>query len=153
MPTLFLKGDVLNTEGLHVFALAVPTDGVLGTGAAVAFAKRFPGLAEAYAAHAAQTKVQLGDVFEWQGDGATIYLLATTSKGTGKAKLAPLARALSRALELSLAAGKDRIGAPRLGAGLDKIRVKRLLEDETAKVPVTLEVFEQFVRNPTPDPA
>lgn len=148
MPTLFLKGDVLNTDGLSVFAVAVPADGSLGSGAAIAFSKRFPGLAEAYAAHAAAAKVQLGDVFAWQGAGATVYLLATTTGGPGKPKLAPLGRALVQALSLARAAGHSRIGTPRLGAGLDKVRVKRLLEDETREVPVTLEVFEQFVRTP-----
>lgn len=145
MPTLFQKGDVLHTEGLDVFVLPVPTDGTLGGGAAVAFAKHFVGLAAAYAAHAAHTKVQLGDVFTWKSAAATVYLLATV---TAKPKLAPFARALSRALALAVEAGQTRVGAPRLGAGLDKLRVRRLLEEETRELPVTLEVFEQFVRNP-----
>ena len=148
MPTLFQKGDVLHTEGITVFLLPVPADGTLGGGAAVAFGKHFAGLAAAYAAHAASTKVQLGDVFTWTHDGATVYLLATV---TAKPKLAPFARALTRALELAQEAGHSRVGAPRLGAGLDKIRVRRLLEEETREVPVTLEVFEQFVRNPPPE--
>lgn len=154
MPTLFLKGDVLDTEGLSVFALAVPTDGTLGGGAAQAFSKRFPGLAPAYAAHAAAHPVQLGDVVPWSGDGATVYLLATTSAGSAsKPKLAPLARAVAKALALAIEAGHSRLGTPRLGAGLDKVRVKRMLEEETKNVAITVEVFEQFVRNPSRDPS
>lgn len=153
MPVLFQKGDVLNTDGLRVFAVPVSTSGKL-TGAAVAFAKAFEGLEAAYVAHASATKVQLGDVFAWRSETATVYLMATFADATAKPKLSPLTRAVTQALALAVKDGHSRMGAPRLGAGLDKLRVRRMLETEVGSAPVTFEVFEQFVRKPADaDPA
>lgn len=147
MPTLFLKGDLFQADGARTFGVACPVDGTMGSGVAIAFAKRFLGLQDAYAAHCTGGAFQLGSVFTWQGEGCTVHVLGTVASASAKPKLAPLGRALERALELTIEAGHDRIAVPRLGAGLDRIRAKRLLDDASKDKNVTLMVYEQFVRN------
>lgn len=153
MPTLFLKGDLFQTEGVRTFAVACPVDGTMGSGVALAFAKRFVGLSDAYAAHCTGGAFQIGSVFSYELEGCTVHVLGTTASAAAKPKLAPLARALDRALALTIAAGQDRIAVPRLNAGLDRLRAKRLLEEASRAKEITLMVFEQFVRTPGSDGA
>ena len=57
---------------------------------------------------------------------------------------------------LATNAGIERIGLPRIGAGLgglDWMRVKRVLSEVGAETKVSLEVFEQFVRSRAPSAA
>ena len=153
MPTLFLKGDLFQADGARTFGVACPVDGTMGSGVAIVFAKRFVGLQDAYAAHCTGGAFQLGSVFTWHGEGCTVHVLGTVASASSKPKLAPLARALERALDLTIEAGHDRISVPRLGAGLDRVRAKRLLDDASKDRNVTLMVYEQFVRNPSQDGA
>lgn len=149
MPTLFLKGDLFNTEGLRALAVAAPLDGSMSQGVASAFAKRWPALAEAYRVHCTETKPQVGDVFTWQGDGHTVFVLGTQSRGDSKPKIPGLTRALRRMVELATQAGVERVGVPRLTTaahGIDWRRVRRVFEEVSDGQPLLVEVFEQFVR-------
>jgi O-acetyl-ADP-ribose deacetylase (regulator of RNase III) len=56
-------------------------------------------------------------------------------------------------LEILISSGIERIGLPRIGAGLgglDWMRVKRVLGDVGKETKVSLLVFEQFVRAKPP---
>jgi O-acetyl-ADP-ribose deacetylase (regulator of RNase III) len=60
-----------------------------------------------------------------------------------------LTQSLKTMAELALAAGIDRVGLPRIGAGpagLDWPRVKKILNEIGRETSVTLVVFEQFIR-------
>lgn len=149
VPTIFTKGDLLNTDGVRAYALGCNCAGTMDAGISVAFKKRWPALAEAYAQRCAERKVKLGDVFTWSEGGDTVYCLALQETSAKKATLPALDRSLKSLVELAVAAKIEKVAVPRLGAGtaaLDGLRVKHVLERVAAEAPVTLMVFEQFVR-------
>jgi O-acetyl-ADP-ribose deacetylase (regulator of RNase III) len=149
MTVLFTKGDIFATEGLRAYGQGCNCAGAMGAGIAIEFKRRWPRMFEEYAARCADGRFGLGDVFPWMEGDVTIYNLGTQAHWRKKAQLPALARALHKMVELATHAGIDRIGLPRIGAGLgglDWTRVKRVLTDAGAETPVTLVVFEQFVR-------
>lgn len=151
MPTTFVKGDLFHTDGIRAFAHGANCAGTMDAGVAVAFKKRWPGMFADYAARCADGRFHLGDVAVWNEGDQVIYTLGIQEHWKAKAKLAALARALRRAVALAANAGVERIGLPRVGAGLGGIdwpRVKSILEEVGAETTVTLVVFEQFVRAP-----
>jgi len=145
VPTTFVKGDLFeDTKPPAALAFAAERNGSMASGVAVAFAKRFPALATALAAHAAPREMQGGDVFAWRDGDVVVYALAILH-GDEKAKLASLGRAIQKTLELAAADGVGRVSVARIG-GLDPKRVKRVLEEAGAATPIEIVVFEQFVR-------
>ena len=152
MPAIFTKGDLFHTGGLRAYGFGCSRAGATDRGVALAFKKRWPAMAEAYRARCEARAVELGDVFAWSDEGATVYGLAIQEDETSKAKLAPLSRALAETARLAEASGIEEIGLPRIGAGpggLDWTRVKRILTEVGSGTRVTLVVFEQFVRAPS----
>ena len=149
MPTSFVKGDLFNTPGIHAYAQGCNCAGAMDAGVAVAFKKRWPRMFEDYAARCADGRFHLGDVAVWSEDEVTVYSVAIQEHWKKKAQLAALARGLRRTVTLAEHAGVERIGVPRIAAGLgglDWNRVKSVLEEVGAETKVTLVVFEQFVR-------
>jgi len=153
MPTTFVKGDLFEDANdappPRAFAFAANTSGAMETGIAVAFKKRWPALADAYRARAEGGKMQLGDVFAWR-DGDVIVYALVIQHGDKKPKVSTLVRAVDAMLARAAADGVGRIALPRVGAGkagIDAVRVKRVLTEAGEKSPVNLVVFEQFVRS------
>jgi len=149
MPTTFVKGDLFHTDGIRAYAHGCNCAGAMDAGVAVAFKKRWPRLFDDYAARCADRRLHLGDVFVWSEGDETVYSLAIQEHWKKKAKLPALTKALRKMVELAALAGIERIGLPRLGAGLgglDWPRVKKILEEVGATTTVTLVVFEQFIR-------
>ena len=153
MPVTFVKGDLFedakDAPPPRAFALAVDTSGAMDKGIAVAFAKRWPALAEAYRARAEGGKMQLGEVFGWREGDVIVYALAI-QQGEKKPKVSTLARAVDAMLARAVADGASRIALPRIGAGkggIDRVRVKRVLTEAGEKSPITLVVYEQFIRS------
>jgi O-acetyl-ADP-ribose deacetylase (regulator of RNase III) len=151
MPTNFLRGDLFATPGLRAYAHGCNIAGHMDSGVAVAFKKRWPEMFAEYAQRCADRRFQLGDVLVWTGEDVVVYSLAIQQNWKTRPKLAAFSRALDRTIDLATKAGIDRVGFPRIGAGvggLDWTRVRRVLEEAGEKTPVKLEVFEQFVRAP-----
>jgi O-acetyl-ADP-ribose deacetylase (regulator of RNase III) len=149
MPTTFVKGDLFNTDGLSAFAHGVNCAGAMDAGVAVAFKKRWPRMFEEYATRCADGRFHLGDVFVWNEGAAVVYNLATQEHWKTRAKSPALARALRKTVALATASGIERVGLPRIGAGLgglDWPRVKAILNEVGGETTVTLVVFEQFIR-------
>src|SRR5258708_39956093 len=149
MPAVFRKGDLFATEGLHAFARGCNCAGSMGGGSAIEFRRRWPRMYEEYAARCADGRFGLGDVFPWTEGDDTVYNLGTQAHWRKKAQLPALSKSIRRMAELAAHAGIERVGLPRIGAGLgglDWVRVKRILTEVGAETPVTLLVFEQFVR-------
>ena len=149
MPTSFVKGDLFNTPGIHAYAHGCNCAGAMDAGVSVAFKKRWPRMFEDYAARCADGRFHLGDVTVWTEDLVTVYSVAIQEHWKKKAQLAALSRGLRRVVSLAEHAGVERVGLPRIGAGLgglDWTRVKSVLEAVGAETKVTLVVFEQFVR-------
>jgi O-acetyl-ADP-ribose deacetylase (regulator of RNase III) len=149
MPVLFRKGDIFFTEGLRAYAHGCNCAGAMGAGIAMEFKRRWPRMYEEYRARCADGRFRLGDVFVWSEGEHTIYNLATQEHWRKKAQIPALSRSLARMLELAGQAGIERVGLPRIGAGLgglDWPRVKKVLTEAGAQSTVTMVVFEQFVR-------
>lgn len=149
MPVSFVKGDLFNTPGLRAYAHGCNCAGTMDAGVAVAFKKRWPRMFAEYAARCADGRFHLGDVFVWSEGDEVVYNLATQEHWKKKAKLPALTRALKKTVELAAHAGINRVGLPRIGAGLGGLewpRVKSVLAAVGGETAVTLLVFEQFVR-------
>lgn len=153
MPTTFVKGDLFedakDVNPPRAFAFAADCSGAMDKGIAVAFKKRWPALAEAYRARAEGGKMQIGDVFMWRDGDVIVYALAI-QQGENKPKVSTLARALEAMVARAASDGVSRIALPRIGAGkggIDRVRVKRVLTETGEKSPITLVVFEQFIRS------
>jgi O-acetyl-ADP-ribose deacetylase (regulator of RNase III) len=154
VPTTFAKGDLFNTEGLHAYALGSNARGTMDTGVAVAFKKRWPKVATALGARAAEGRLALGDVVVLSEGDKTVYALILQENETKKAKLASLTKAAKRLVELAAQGGIARVGLfhPGTGkAGLEWPRVKRILQEIGEGTEVSLVVFEQFVRAKAPE--
>lgn len=154
MPANFVKGDILDeastSTGSRALAFAADCAGTMDQGVAVALKNKWPALADAFAAHGATGKMQLGDVFEWRDGDLRVYALGV-QKGTAKPKISSVERALRVAVERASEAGIMRLFVPRIGGGktgLDWTRVKRVLTEVAADKPIDVVVFEQFVRKP-----
>lgn len=149
MPTIFTKGDLLNTDGVRAYAQGCNCAGTMDAGIAVAFKKRWPAMHAAYAQRCVERKIKLGDVFAWTEGKDTVYCLAIQENAAKKASIPALEQSLNAMVELATKAKIETIALPRLGAGtagLDPLRVKRVLTEIGAGAPVSLMVFEQFVR-------
>jgi O-acetyl-ADP-ribose deacetylase (regulator of RNase III) len=158
MPTTFVKGDLFedakDVPAPKAFAFAADCSGSMEKGIAVAFKKRWPAFAEAYAARATGGKMQLGDVFSWREGDVVVYALGIL-QGEKKAKVSTLARAIDSMLAQAASDGVARIALPRIGAGkggIDRLRVKRVLTEAGEKSAIALVVFEQFIRTAAPAP-
>jgi O-acetyl-ADP-ribose deacetylase (regulator of RNase III) len=149
MPVVFTKGDLFATEGLHAYAQGCNCAGAMGAGIAIEFKKRWPRMFEEYEVRCTDKRFKLGDVFVWTEEGTTLYNLGIQEHWRKKSQLPALAKSLRAMVQLAATSGIERVGLPRIGAGLgglDWMRVKRVLNDVGAETKVSLEVFEQFVR-------
>lgn len=155
MPTMFLKGDMFATPGIKAFAHGVNCAGRMDAGIAVAFKKRWPAMFEAYAKKCEERTLHPGDVFVWKEGDQVVFNLAI-AQDEGKPKLNALVTALGKTIELATGDGIEKIAMPRLGAakaksGLDWTRVRKVITETAETAPVTLMVFEQFVRQTAND--
>ena len=150
MPVLFTKGDLFATDDVRAYGHGCNCAGAMGAGIAIEFKRRYPRMFDEYAARCADGRFGLGDVFMWTEGNETVFNLGTQEHWRKKAQIPALAKSLRKMVELASHAGIERVGLPRIGAGLgglDWMRVKRVLEEVGAETKVTLVVFEQFVRS------
>jgi O-acetyl-ADP-ribose deacetylase (regulator of RNase III) len=152
MPTTFVRGDIFATEGIAAYAHGCNCSGHMDSGVAAAFKKRWPGMFEEYEKRCADKRFQLGDVLAWSDGSHTIYSLAIQQHWKTKSKLAAFTRALDKTIALATGVGITSIGLPRIGAGvggLDWTRVRKILAEAGESTPISIVVFEQFVRAQT----
>lgn len=152
MPTIFLKGDpfeeAASRAGTRALVIDGDTSGALDAGAGIAFAKRWPAVAEAYKDFAADGKAQLGDVFV-AADGDLSFLVFALRRPGGAPTLAALQRALEATAEFAEDSRVAAILFPRVGGGkggVDWTRAKRIFTDAGVNTAADLVVFEQFIR-------
>lgn len=152
MPVIFTKGDLLQTPGLHAFAHGCDLSGAMGSGLSLAFKKRWPAMFAEVQAHIAARRPQIGDLLAWTDGTDTVYSLMLQDSPEKKAKLTAFDRATQAMVKAATEAKIEQIGMGRIGAGpagLDWLRVKRVLTERTEGAPVTVNVFEQFIRTKT----
>ncbi len=149
MPVIFTQGDMLHTDGVRAFAHACDATFALDKGVSRALARRWPALADELARVKAAGPVEPGDVVAWTDGEVHVYSLVVQRAPDKPAKVAALERATRALLERAVADGRLEIATGRLGAGapgLDWTRVKKVLTELTEASPVSLLVFEKFVR-------
>jgi O-acetyl-ADP-ribose deacetylase (regulator of RNase III) len=149
MPAVFTKGDIFADPEIRAYAHGCNCAGAMGAGIAIEFKRRWPRMFEEYAARCADRRFGMGDVFVWSEGEHTIFNLGTQEHWRKKAQIPALAKSLTKMLELAALAGIERVGVPRIGAGLgglDWARVKKVMAETAKESKVTMMVFEQFVR-------
>ena len=154
MPARFTRGNIFASEDIRAYAHGCNCAGAMGAGIAIEFKRRWPRMYAEYAARCADGRFGLGDVFEWSEGEHTIYSLGTQEHWRKKAQIPALTKALAKMLDLATHAGIERVGLPRIGAGLgglDWTRVKKVITEAGAETKVTMVVFEQFVRGAPSD--
>lgn len=153
MPTLFVSGDLLADQSLDGIAHGCNCAGYMGAGIADSIRKRFPEMFSAYRDLCKVGKFVLGDVFPWKEDKLTVFNLATQQVGGACALLLAVDVSVRRMVLLAKQQGIQRIGIPRIGAGIGGLKwqdVKRTLEDIGKGTSVQLVVFETYVPQGTP---
>jgi O-acetyl-ADP-ribose deacetylase (regulator of RNase III) len=149
MPAIFTKGDIFAAEGVRAYAHGCNCAGSMGAGIAIEFKRRWPRMYDEYVARCADRRFGLGDVFVWSEGEHTIFNLGTQEHWRKKAQIPALTKSLTKMLEFAVNAGIERVGLPRIGAGLgglDWTRVKKVITEAAVEPKVTMVVFEQFVR-------
>jgi O-acetyl-ADP-ribose deacetylase (regulator of RNase III) len=153
MPAVFVKGDIFADKGIRAYAHGCNCAGAMGAGIAIEFKRRWPRMFDEYVARCADKRFALGDVFVWSEGEHTIYNLGTQAHWRKKAQIPALVKSLTKMRDLASHAGIERVGLPRIGAGLgglDWTRVKKVIVEIGAGTPVEMIVFEQFVRDRAP---
>src|SRR5580692_4205958 len=130
MPADFTKGDLFAAEDLRAYAHGCNCAGAMGAGIAIEFKRRWPRMFEEYRTRCEDGRFGLGDVFVWTEGEHTIFNLGTQEHWRKKAQISALVRSLEKMCGLATSAGIERIGLPRIGAGLgglDWTRVKKVI--------------------------
>ncbi len=150
MPTAFVAGDLFSEPDLEALAHGCNCAGAMGRGVAVEFRKRYPRMYDEYKKLCRDGKFALGDVFCWQHQSVTIFNLGTQKSWRTKAELWAVEQAVEKMVEQAQALGIQRIGLPRIGAGLGGLQwdleVRPLLKRIGDAATAELVIFETFVK-------
>lgn len=142
MPVEYRTGDLFD-QGLPALAHGVNCRGGMG-GIAGEFARRWPAMERAYRHVCAEGALHPGDLMPWTAeDGTVVYNCATQWEPGADARLAAIEESLTGAVRHAEESGIDRIGLPRIGAGIGGLRwadVAEVIERIGAATSVTLVV-------------
>jgi O-acetyl-ADP-ribose deacetylase (regulator of RNase III) len=147
MSAAFVTGDLFNHPGLDALAHGCNCAGAMGKGIAVEFKKRWPDMFTEYKKRCDAGTFRPGGIFQWKVGGLTIFNLGTEQHWRTGAELPAIEASTLEMVKLAEAEKVQRIGLPRLGAGLGGLAwgdVRGLLERLGAATAVELVVFEQF---------
>jgi O-acetyl-ADP-ribose deacetylase (regulator of RNase III) len=148
MSTVFVRGDLFAERDLSALGHGCNCAGAMGKGVAAEFRKRFPSMYEEYRRRCRDGRFALGDVFVWHEGGITIFNLGTQQTWRVKAELSAIRKTVAHMVELAAAAGLQRIGLPRIGAGLGGLvwdDVKVVLVEVGQSTKIELRIFEEYV--------
>ncbi|WP_432533677.1 macro domain-containing protein [Kineococcus arenarius] len=143
MPTTRTHGDLFEL-GLPALAHGCNCRGSMAGGIALQFQARWPDMARAYRERCLAGDFQLGDVMPWETtEGLVVYNLATQVETGADARLEAIDTTVRAALVDAERRGMDRLGVPRIGAGiggLDWADVREVLHRAGDESPVELVV-------------
>lgn len=118
--------------------------GVMGSGIAPLFARRFDGLLPAYRTACREGHLELGGVFPWMADdGRWVMNCASQDRTGADARLDALASSVIAALAACDERRLSELLLPRIGAGIGGLswpEVSSVLDRASAASPVTLHV-------------
>jgi len=151
MPTKFVKGDLFAYPGLTAIAHGCNCAGRMARGIAVEFKNRFPIMYKEYRKLCDDRQLNIGDVFTWQASSKTsivVFNLMTQKTWMTTAELPAVEKALRGAICQAKSMGIEKIGLPRIGAGLGKLPwddVKKILVQVGSETSIELVVIETYV--------
>lgn len=148
MPTTFTQGDLFGGDGFRAMAQGCNCAGAMGAGIAVEFKRRFPRMFDEYRKRCKAGLFVLGDVMVWKEKDRTIFNLATQAHWKTGAELPAVTKAVGHMVSLADRASIERIGLPRIGAGLGGLpwpKVRDVLNKAGECTRVELVVFETYV--------
>lgn len=142
----WVAGDLFAAD-LPAIGHGVNCAAAMGRGIAVEFRRRWPDMFEEYRTRCRAGSLRPGDVFVWRAPDRVIFNLATQQTWRTPATLSAIETSLSRTLDLCSDLGVDRIGLPRIGAGLGGLvwsDVRAVIERVATRAQPRLVVFETF---------
>ncbi|WP_159602628.1 macro domain-containing protein [Agromyces humi] len=147
MTTVIHRTGDLFTSDAPAIGHGVNVDpGVMGSGIAVLFRDRFPGMHAAYKVLCGRKVFPVGTTMIWDGEpaGPIIYNIASQDKPGRNARIDWLESAVKAALIDADQRGLDRIALPRIGCGiggLDWADVEPTLERLAGEHTADLEIW------------
>jgi O-acetyl-ADP-ribose deacetylase (regulator of RNase III) len=148
MPTTFTQGDLFGGDGFRAMAQGCNCAGAMGAGIAVEFKRRFPRMFDEYRKRCKAGLFALGDVMVCNEKDRIIFNLATQQHWKTGAELPAITKSVGHMVSLAERSGIDRIGIPRIGAGLGGLpwpKVRDVLKRAGDRSRVELVVFETYV--------
>jgi O-acetyl-ADP-ribose deacetylase (regulator of RNase III) len=146
MSVKFVAGDLFALE-LPAVGHGCNCMGFMEAGIARTFKKKYPNMFEMYRRKCARAQFKLGDVFPWEVDPTHYIFNLATQKGPGvPAELPAIKKSVQKMLKLCETMGLEKVGVPRIGAGLGKLRwedVKGVLQSLGEESCAELLVFEE----------
>jgi O-acetyl-ADP-ribose deacetylase (regulator of RNase III) len=145
-------GDLFEL-GLPAIGHGCNTAGSMAGGIARDVRRRWPECYREYAKRCRAGRFPLGGFHAWEGDGIVVYNLATQVRPGRDARLAAIREAVTAALDDAHGRGIDRLGLPRIGAGIGGLEwadVRRILLEVAEHSPVELVVVERPQRPARP---
>ncbi len=134
------EGDLFELPDDYALAHCISADARMGKGIAAEFVRRF-GL-ESLKAKAAETPLEIGACYR---EGRVMNLV-TKAKFSGKPTYDSLTRAVRSLRETCEDGGVRRLGMPRIGSGLDRLRwdkVREIVQKEFADTDIEIVVCVQ----------
>jgi O-acetyl-ADP-ribose deacetylase (regulator of RNase III) len=140
----YQSGDLFGC-GLPALAHGVNCAGAMGAGIAVEFKRRWPAMYHEYQQRCAARTLAPGEVFMWQdGPSPVIFNLATQVTWRTPATLQAVGVSVAAMLHLAEEHGLAKVGMPRVGAGLGRLKwddVNWVLQAVAGEAPVQLVVY------------
>jgi len=137
-----VTGDLFDL-GLPAIGHGCNCAGAMGAGIAREFKRRFPKMYREYWRRCQVGRFELGDIFVWEADDVVVYNLATQRLPRPPAILDAIDTSVRAALGDAEHRRLNRLGLPRIGAGLGGIAwsdVASVLKEATDASPVELVV-------------
>jgi O-acetyl-ADP-ribose deacetylase (regulator of RNase III) len=117
MPYTEVTGDLF-AQGLPAIGHGCNCVGSMGAGIAAEFGRRWPEMYAAYRARCTAGTFRLGGFFAWDAGDVVVYNLGTQPRTEPSARVEAIAASVAAALADAAGRGIDRLGVPRVGAGI-----------------------------------
>ena len=115
-------GDLFDQADAAALGHGVNLHGVMGSGIAPQFKRRWPGMYLAYKTKCRDRTLRLGGVFPWTApDGLVIYNMATQDRPGPNGDLSAIRSALGMALAHAEQTGVPSLAIPRIGSGIARL--------------------------------
>lgn len=144
MPVQLVKGDLFAAKDLPALGHGCNCAGAMGKGIALEFKKRYPDMYKAYRELCLAGEFNLGDVFVWEAE-QIIFNLATQKRPGSQADIQAIETALQKMVTICDEKGIEKVGLPKMGAGLGQLEwetVEKVIKSVVENTMMTIMIFE-----------